>query len=101
MITVIASISVKPGSRDEFVGHFKANIPHVLEEDGCIEYAPFVDLPTDLPPQEIDENRVTIIEKWESVDALKKHSVAPHMKEFRIKAKDLMEKTTIKIFQAV
>lgn len=53
---------------DEFIAVFKENIPNVLEEDGCIEYYPTIDLPTDIPPQKQDKRVITIIEKWESVE---------------------------------
>ncbi|MBM4279130.1 MAG: antibiotic biosynthesis monooxygenase, partial [Deltaproteobacteria bacterium] len=40
MISVIASIRVKAGRRSEFLQIFKANIPKVREEKGCVEYFP-------------------------------------------------------------
>ena len=36
MIYVIANSVLKPGMKDEFLKIFKANIPNVLAEDGCI-----------------------------------------------------------------
>jgi quinol monooxygenase YgiN len=55
MIHVIASIHIKEGRLAEFIDIFKANIPHVLKEKGCLEYEPTVDLPSGLPPQELNE----------------------------------------------
>ena len=49
---------------------FKANVPLVRAEKGCIQYVPTVDIDADLPPQIMDENVVTIIEAWESLEAL-------------------------------
>ena len=43
MIHVIASIRVKEGSLHEYVALFKQNVPNVLAEDGCVQYAPCVD----------------------------------------------------------
>ena len=43
MIHVIAIITAKPGKRDEILGHFRANMPAVHAEKGCIEYGPAVD----------------------------------------------------------
>ena len=51
MINVIASISVKASERDAFIEIFKANIPKVLEEEGCVEYSATVDFQTDIPIQ--------------------------------------------------
>jgi quinol monooxygenase YgiN len=45
MVNVIAAIRVKPGKRTKFLEIFKANIPSVIAEQGCIEYLPTVDLP--------------------------------------------------------
>ena len=54
MINVIASIQIKDGQLSDFVEIFKSNIPKVLEEKGCIEYVPTVDVPTGLPPPGIE-----------------------------------------------
>ena len=43
MIHVIAIITAKPGKRDEVLSHFKANVPAVHAEKGCIEYGATVD----------------------------------------------------------
>ena len=37
MIHVIAIITAKPGKRDEILRHFRANVPAVRAEKGCIE----------------------------------------------------------------
>lgn len=99
MITVIASISVKEVYLDEFITLFKENIPNVLAEDGCIEYYPTIDLPTDIPPQKQDKKVVTIIEKWQSVEKLNMHLIAPHMQEYRKATDNMVEDVTIKILQ--
>jgi len=99
MICVLASISVKPGKRDEFLEIFKANVPAVRAEDGCVEYIPAVDAPSGLDPQVLDENVVTVIEKWESLDALRAHLAAPHMETYREKVKDLVAGVALKVLQ--
>lgn len=99
MINVIASIQIKEGKREEFIEIFKANVPSVLKEKGCIEYFPTVDSPADLPPQELDSNIVTIIEKWDSLDDLRAHLTAPHMLDYKEKTKDLVENLSIKVLK--
>jgi quinol monooxygenase YgiN len=81
MINVIASVTVKKGKVTEFINGFKANALKVREEPGCVEYYPTMDVNTDLLPSSFDENIVTIIEKWESMEALQDHINTPHMKE--------------------
>ena len=99
MINVIASIRVKAGRRSEFLEIFKSNVPNVREERGCIEYFPAVDVDAELPPQSLDENVVTIIEKWESQEALRDHLNAPHMLAYKEKTKDIVEGVSIKVLQ--
>jgi quinol monooxygenase YgiN len=99
MISVLASISVKPGCREKFLAIFKANVPAVKAENGCVEYTPAIDIPTGLPPQTLDADLVTIIEKWSSLDALRAHLAAPHMATYREKVKDLVQGVTLKVLQ--
>lgn len=101
MINVIASIQIKEGHLSEFIDIFKSNIPMVLEEKGCIEYVPTVDVSTGLPPQELNKNFVTIIEKWESVGDLMAHLSAPHMLAYRDKTNNLVEKMSVKVLGEV
>jgi quinol monooxygenase YgiN len=97
MIHVLASIIVKHGNRDILIEHIKSNIPHVIKENGCIEYNPTIDVDYHIDNQTYDENRVTIIEKWENFDTLKKHMQAPHMFSYRENVKDLVENISLKI----
>ena len=51
MIHVIAVITLKPGSREQFLREFHALMPSVHAEDGCIEYGPTVDAETPIAAQ--------------------------------------------------
>ena len=99
MINVIATVQVKEGKVTEFINLFKTIVPLVKAEKGCIDYFPTVDLPTGLPPQEMNENEVTILEKWESLDHLMAHLATKHMAEHMEKEKEFVEKASIKILQ--
>mgnify|MGYP001823720751 CR=1 FL=1 len=99
MINVIASVRVKAGRIADFLEIFRSNMPTVREERGCVEYFPAVDIDADLPPQSLDENVVTIIEKWESLEALQNHLGAPHMLAYREKVKGLVEGVSLKVLQ--
>ena len=99
MINVIASVRVKAGRRSDFLEIFKSNVPKVREEKGCIEYFPAVDVDAGLPPQILDENGVTIIEKWDSLEDLRNHLNAPHMQDYREKVGDMVESTSIKVLE--
>jgi quinol monooxygenase YgiN len=91
MIHVIAIITAKPGQREEILKHFRANVPAVLAEKGCIEYGPAVD--ADPAPQmqtKVGADTFVVVEKWESMDALKAHAAAPHMAAYAAKVKDMI-----------
>lgn len=97
MVHVLASIRVVPGRKADFIKIFKANVPNVLNEDGCIEYIPTVDFPSGFSSQELDENLVTIIEKWESLEHLQAHLVASHMNSYQEQVKDMVEHVGLKV----
>ena len=99
MINVIASIHIKEGRLSEFIEIFKSNIPNVLKEKGCIEYVPTIDVPTGLPPQELNSNVVTIIEKWDSLEDLLAHLSAPHMLAYKEKVEGLVDKVELKVLR--
>lgn len=101
MIHVIASIHIKNGRVSEFIEIFKANVPAVLKEKGCLEYVPTIDVPSGLPPQELNENVVTIVEKWECLEDLRVHLAAPHMLVYKENVKDIVDKVTLKVLEKV
>jgi len=100
MIDVIATIRIRPGGREEFLEKFKINVPNVLAEDGCLRYQPSIDAKSGLAAQETDANTVTIVEQWESLDALHAHLAAPHMASYRETVKDLVEGVSLKVLEA-
>ena len=99
MINVLASMKLKPGTRDEFLKHFIDNIPAVMNEEGCIEYFPATDVDSGLGIQELDPDSVTVIEKWVSLNALHLHLRAPHMAAYKEKVKDIVISLSLKILE--
>lgn len=98
MIHVVALITAKPGMREKVLEAFRANVPAVRAEDGCIEYGPAIDAQTEIPTQaKIGADKVVIIEKWESLAHLKAHSVAPHMQAYRPRVKDYVKSMTLQV----
>ncbi len=98
MIHVLAIITTKPGKREEVLGHFRANMPAVHAEKGCIEYGPAVDadgfgkIATAFGP-----DTFVVIEKWATADDLKAHAAAPHMAAYAAKVKDLLASRVIHV----
>ena len=100
MINVIAVITAKPGMRDTVLAACRANCPAVRAEAGCIEYGPAIDAQGAPPVQtKYGEDTFLVIEKWESMDALKAHAVAPHMIAYGAKTKDMLASRVIHILQ--
>jgi quinol monooxygenase YgiN len=98
MIHVLAVITAKPGQRERILEAFRANVPAVRAEDGCIEYGAAVDaddvgkFQTTFGP-----DTFVVVEKWASVDALKAHAAAPHMAAYAAKTKDMVASRTIHV----
>jgi quinol monooxygenase YgiN len=98
VIHVIAVVTAKPGKREEVLKHFRANVPAVRAEKGCIEYGAAVDAEPALPVQtKYGPDTFVVVEKWESMDALRAHAAAPHMVAYGAKTKDLLASRVIHI----
>jgi quinol monooxygenase YgiN len=84
MIHVIASLQVQPGKRSVLLDAFRSIVPTVRREAGCIEYGPTIDIDAGIERQPAARaDVVTVVEKWDSVAALKAHLAAEHMNTFR------------------
>ncbi len=98
MIHVVAIITAKPGMRENILPHVRANLPAVRAEKGCIEYGAAVDADPALPMQtKWGPDTFLVIEKWESMEALKAHAAAPHMAAYAAKVKDMIASRVIRI----
>ena len=100
IVNVVAKITTKPGMRDEVLKIFKENISNVLDEDGCIEYGPTVDMEGVGPFQTpVGPDTFVVIEKWESLNHLMAHAVAPHMKAYASRIKDMLDSRVINVLE--
>src|SRR6476659_4061135 len=93
MIHVIAISTAKPGKREEVLAAFRANMPAVHAEQGCIEYGPAVD--ADGSPAKYGDDTFVVIEKWESPEALKAHAASPHMAAYGAKTREMLASRVI------
>jgi quinol monooxygenase YgiN len=102
MIHVIAAIEIAPGKREAFLEVFRKLVPQVRAESGCLEYGPTCDLATDLSAQiPLRSNVVTVVEKWQSLDALHAHMAMPHMLAWRDRVKDMLVGVQLQILEPV
>ncbi|AMV28613.1 putative quinol monooxygenase YgiN [Gemmata sp. SH-PL17] len=101
MIHVIATITLHPGVREPYLEVFRWVTPLVRAEAGCIEYQATIDVPTTIAVQDgPHDNVVTVVEKWESVEALYAHSATSHMTEYREKVKNFVTGVKLVVSQA-
>ena len=98
MVHVLAFITAKPGMRADVLTAFKANVPAVLAEDGCIEYGATIDLDDAGPIQTaVGADAFVVVEKWQSLDHLKAHAASAHMAAYGAKVKDMLAARTIHV----
>lgn len=98
MIHVVAIITAKQGQRDAILEAFRANMPAVHAEAGCIEYGPATDAEGVGSFQtKFGADTFLVIEKWESLDHLKAHAASPHMAAYGAKTKDLIASRVIHV----
>jgi quinol monooxygenase YgiN len=99
MIHVVAIITAKPGKREEILKHARANLAAVHAEKGCIEYGQVIDF-DGMGTAKFGPDTFVVIEKWETADDLKAHSVAPHMKDYAAKTRDLTASRAVHVLQS-
>jgi quinol monooxygenase YgiN len=96
MIHVVAIITAKPGKREEVLAAFRANVPAVHAEQGCIEYGPTIDAEGGAGAK-YGPDAFVVIEKWESPEALRAHAGSPHMAAYAAKTRELLANREIHV----
>jgi quinol monooxygenase YgiN len=90
VIYVVATLTVKPETRAEFIAAATACIKETRMEPGNIAY--------DLHESVTDPAKMVFVEQWENVEALVPHRSAEHMKVFgRVAVKCMTAPTKIEI----
>ena len=97
MIHVLAYITAKPGQREALLKEFRALLPAVRAEKGCIEYGPAIDADMGGFQTKVGADGFVVVEKWESLDTLKAHAAAPHMAAYGTKTKDMIASRVIHV----
>jgi quinol monooxygenase YgiN len=98
MVHLLAFITAHAGKRAELLAAFHDIIPTVHAEDGCIEYAPVVDIDgfegftTPLGP-----DTYAVVEKWASADALRRHAAQAHMVSYNQRVKPLIAERVLHV----
>jgi quinol monooxygenase YgiN len=74
VIYVVATLTIRPEARAEFIAAATACIKETRKEKGNIAY--------DLHESVTDSAKMVFVEQWENEDALVPHRTAEHMKTF-------------------
>lgn len=100
MIHVLAMITTKPGLRAEVLAAFRANMPAVHAEKGCVEYGPAIDADgVGALQTPLGADTFVVIEKWETLEDLKAHGAAPHMAAYAAQNRDKLAGRVIHVLQ--
>ena len=90
-IVVLAKVYPKNGCRDSIIEISQELIENTLKEDGNIDYQLL---------KSINDDALTFVEKWETLDALKKHMASPHFQSFGDETHDFVENMDIQVIGA-
>ena len=90
-IVVLAKIYPKEGCKDTVIELSDDLIEKTLSEEGNIDYQLL---------KSLNDNTLTFVEKWQSLDALKEHMNSPHFKLFGSETKDFVEKMDVQVIGA-
>jgi quinol monooxygenase YgiN len=102
MIHVLAIITAKPGQRDRILEAFRANVDAVRAEHGCLAYEAVIDARDASPGfAQFGPDSFVVVERWASLEALQAHAVAPHMKAYASKVKELTANREIHVLEPV
>lgn len=99
MIHVIASITIAEGEMETARSIYRAFVPEVEAERGCLLYCPTLDYQTGIVTQVKDANVITVIEKWEDEASFVAHLSAPHVIAFRERMQKIMQGVSIKVLK--
>ena len=101
MIHVIAILTAKPGQRGAVLEAFRANVPAVHAEQGCVEYGPAIDAADAGKIQaKLGDDAFMVIEKWESLEALQAHARSAHMAAYAAKTKEMIASRVVHVLSA-
>jgi quinol monooxygenase YgiN len=102
MLHVIVTMRIKEGQMPEFLAACRELRPQVLREPGCHGYVYTRDAVSPFgAPQALEPDRVTLIECWESPEALKAHLETPHMKAAGERMKPMRASVEIRLTESI
>lgn len=89
MILMIYRVTTVSGMREEYLREFGKICNEVRMQKGCIEYDIYVDVMDPSFDNQRREDVAVVVEKWETLESLKEHTLSAIMNEFRQTVRDL------------
>lgn len=89
MIYVVATLNIKPGTKEQLLESARTCIAETRKEKGCISYDLFASI--------TDDDTMVFVERWESREALTAHSKQPHISAWRDASNPHLVSRTIEI----
>ena len=97
MIYNSVTMIIKKGKIEEFLVECQKIRPIVLAEFGCLMYDYTREIHSGSERQEpVNSDRITLYEKWESIESLNMHLNTQHMKEFVLRVAPMRENVIIR-----
>lgn len=89
-LKILVEYSVKENKLNDFLTEINNNKirEKVLEEKGCISYDYFL-------PEDTTQNKLVLIEKWQSKDLQQLHLTTPHMQTFSTIKENYVDDTNV------
>lgn len=102
-VYVLCRFDLKPDANiSDYIAKTLSVVPAVRAENGCQMYTLLEDAKTDWEkPMRFGERTLWMVEKWDSIDALKAHLEAPHMKAFGPTVRSMRSSGTFHVLQEV
>jgi quinol monooxygenase YgiN len=82
VIYVIAEVGLRPGMSEKAAAAARQAVAATIKEDGCISYEMYLSVS--------DPNRLVVVERWASREALSLHVETPHFKVWRAACADFV-----------
>ena len=102
MLHVIVTMRIKEGQMQGFLAACAELRPLVLREPGCQAYEYTRDVVSPFgEPRPVEADRITLLERWESMEALKAHLATPHMKAAGAKMKDMRASVELQLTESL
>ena len=99
-VYVLCRFDLQPGKKEAYAEAVRTITDAVRRDKGCRFYSLVGDAETDMTnPMKFGPDVLWMVECWDSVDALKAHLQAPHMKKFAPSARPLRKSGTFHVLK--